>query len=139
MQNEEIAKGIATWNIPGFQANRELVAFPDGGLYNPVALTFDPSLNTQDFSKPIEHFKYPVLEDVKRPESDDDLAFMTVTHPVIIDFPYFAETPIFIKHFRVLLLLEAPYLSSTPFTMCLFVQPGFATWFVDKIQASDFN
>lgn len=77
-KHEEIAKGIAAWNIPGFQANRDLVAFPDGGLYNPVALTFDPSLNTQDFSKPIEHFKYPVLEDVKRPESDDDLAFMTV-------------------------------------------------------------
>ncbi|KAG0558086.1 hypothetical protein KC19_10G003700 [Ceratodon purpureus] len=77
-KHEEIAKGIATWNIPGFQANRDLVAYPDGGLYNPVALTFDPSFNSQDFSKPIKHFKHPVLDDVKRPESDDDLAFMTV-------------------------------------------------------------
>jgi hypothetical protein len=78
LQHEEIAEGIAEWNIPGFQANRDLVAHPDGGLYNPVALTFDASFNTQDFSKPIKHFTYPVLDDVKRPGNDDDLAFMTV-------------------------------------------------------------
>jgi hypothetical protein len=86
LQHEEIAEGIATWNIPGFQANRDLVAYPDGGLYNPVALTFDPSFNSQDFSKPIKHFKYPVLDDVKRPESNDDLAFMKVRrrHPPVL-------------------------------------------------------
>lgn len=62
------------------------MAYPDGGLYNPVALTFDPSFNSLDFSKPIKHFKYPVLEDVKRPESDDDLAFMKVMaiHPLYL-------------------------------------------------------
>jgi hypothetical protein len=61
LQHEEIAEGIAEWNIPGFQANRDLVAHPDGGLYNPI-----------------KHFTYPVLDDVKRPGNDDDLAFMTV-------------------------------------------------------------
>lgn len=65
------------------------MAYPDGGLYNPVALTFDPSFNSKDFSKPIKHFKYPVLDDVKRPESDDDLAFMKVRRcnpPAIFTF-----------------------------------------------------
>ena len=78
MQHEEIAEGIATMNIPGFQKNRDSVAHPDGGLYNPVALIFDATFNTQDFSNPIKHFTYPVLDDVKRPKRDDDLAFMTV-------------------------------------------------------------
>lgn len=80
LQQEEMANGAVNINIPGFQANRDLVAYPDGGLYNHMVLTFDPSLNTKHFCKPDEQFQYPVLENVTRPQSDEDLAYMTVRY-----------------------------------------------------------
>ena len=80
LQREEMANGVENINIPGFQANRDLVAYPDGGLYNHMVLTFNPSPNTKYLCKPDEQFQYPVLENVTRPESDEDLAFMTVSY-----------------------------------------------------------
>lgn len=77
-KSEEMAEGSQLMNIPGFQVNRGLVAFPDGGLYDPPVLTFDPSINTVEFCYPDRSFNYPMLENVKRPMKDDDIAFMTV-------------------------------------------------------------
>ncbi|MCO5550413.1 hypothetical protein L7F22_003898 [Adiantum nelumboides] len=77
-KREEMAEGAWLMNIRGFQVNRGLVGFPDGGLHNPSVLTFDPSLNTYDFSVPHTKFRYPVLENVKRPAKDEDIGFMTV-------------------------------------------------------------
>lgn len=74
-----MAEGARLMNIPGFQANRGLVGFPDGGLHDPSILTFDPSYNTDTFSVADNKFLYPVLQNVKRPEKDDDIAFMTVS------------------------------------------------------------
>lgn len=78
LKREEMAEGARLMNIPGFQANRGLVGFPDGGLHDPSILTFDPSYNTDTFSVADNKFLYPVLQNVKRPEKDDDIAFMTV-------------------------------------------------------------
>eukprot|EP00250_Pteridium_aquilinum_P010518 c19445_g2_i1 orf=136-2379(-) len=77
-KREEMAEGARLMNIPGFQANRGLVGFPDGGLHDPSILTFDPSYNTHNFSVTNNKFQYPVLDNVKRPLKDDDIAFMTV-------------------------------------------------------------
>lgn len=74
----EMADGARLMNIPGFQVNRGLVGFPDGGLYDPSILTFDPSYNTYTTPAADNKFLYPLLHDVKRPESDEDIAFMTV-------------------------------------------------------------
>ncbi|CAM6086259.1 unnamed protein product [Calypogeia fissa] len=84
VEMQEMAEGAQLFNIPGFQRNRNLVGYKDGGLYNPPALTFDPTLNDPTLhnecmgSMPDKKFKYPVLHNVTRPANDEDLAFMTV-------------------------------------------------------------
>lgn len=77
-QLEEMAIGVKTLNIPGFNAIRELVATSNGGLRHHVPLVFDSDFSREETSKPDEKFKYPALEDVQRPKSDEDLAFMSV-------------------------------------------------------------
>lgn len=79
-QLEEAANGILTINIPGLQANRDTVGYPDGGLRNHMPLLFDPGFNKKEFSKPDTKFKYPTLNNVQRPKSDEDLAFMSVCY-----------------------------------------------------------
>lgn len=74
-----MAEGAQQLNIPGFQANRGLVSYPDGGLYDPPVLTFDPSMNTLEFFHGDERFHFPTLENIKRPQKDEDVAFMTVS------------------------------------------------------------
>ncbi|KAG0591010.1 hypothetical protein KC19_1G142400 [Ceratodon purpureus] len=75
---EEAANGVLTINIPGLQANRGIVGYPDGGLRNHMPLIFDPGFNKKEFSEPDTKFTYPTLRNVQRPESDEDLAFMSV-------------------------------------------------------------
>lgn len=69
-----------TINIPGLRSNRDIVGYPDGGLKNHMPLLFDPGLNRKVFDGPDKKFKYPTLENVQRPESDEDLAFMSVSY-----------------------------------------------------------
>ncbi|KAJ7559388.1 hypothetical protein O6H91_04G083000 [Diphasiastrum complanatum] len=77
-KREEMAEGVQLLNIPAFQMNRNLVAFPDGGLEHSPVLVFDPSLNTKGFQGPDGKFKYPELQNVIRPSDNVDLAYMTV-------------------------------------------------------------
>ena len=76
----EAADGVLTINIPGFQANRDIVGYPDGGLTNPMPLVFDPGFNRKELSEPDKKFTYPTLNNVQRPKSDEDLAFMSVSY-----------------------------------------------------------
>lgn len=79
-QLKEAANGVLTINIPGIQANREIVGYPDGGLKNPMPLLFDPGFNRKEFSEPDKKFTYLTLSNVQRPKSDEDLAFMSVSY-----------------------------------------------------------
>ncbi|KAK8938269.1 hypothetical protein KSP40_PGU001939 [Platanthera guangdongensis] len=74
----EIAEGAKKFNIPGFRENRKLVADVDGGLHNPSVLVFDPSWVIRDESHEVRTFNYPYPSGVKRPEMEDDIAFMTI-------------------------------------------------------------
>ncbi|XP_024023405.1 uncharacterized protein LOC21394847 [Morus notabilis] len=78
----EIAKGAKEFNIPIIRANRELVASENGGLHYPSVLVFNPQWDTkteksakQTFAK---RFKYPSSSTIKRPQDDEDIAFMTI-------------------------------------------------------------
>ena len=55
------------------------MGYPDGGLRNHMPLIFDPGFNKKEFSEPDTKFTYPTLRNVQRPESDEDLAFMSVS------------------------------------------------------------
>ncbi|PKU63168.1 uncharacterized protein LOC110094661 [Dendrobium catenatum] len=74
----EIAEGAKKFNIPGFKENRKLVASVDGGLHNPSVLVFDSSWGIGDGSHGVPKFNYPHLSGVTRPDTEDDIAFMTI-------------------------------------------------------------
>lgn len=74
----EIAEGAKQFNIPAFRENRKLVADVDGGLRNPSVLVFDPSWVIRDESHEVQAFNYPYPSGVKRPDVEDDIAFMTI-------------------------------------------------------------
>ncbi|KAK4264601.1 hypothetical protein QN277_025754 [Acacia crassicarpa] len=71
----EINKGVHELNIPIIQANRKLVASENGGLHYPPALVFNPDWGHRPTNK---RFKYPSVSGIRRPESDEDIAFMSV-------------------------------------------------------------
>ncbi|GMN62206.1 hypothetical protein TIFTF001_031298 [Ficus carica] len=80
----EIAEGARELNIPIMRANRELVAYEDGGLHYPSVLVFNPEWDTnnndtKNLPKPIfaKRFKYPSSPTIQRPPDDEDIAFMT--------------------------------------------------------------
>lgn len=67
-------------NFPAIQQHRGLVGLPDGSHKNPPVLFFDPSLNTRAAATSTDFkFKYPQSYGVKRPSSNIDLAYMTVS------------------------------------------------------------
>ncbi|KAL0921108.1 hypothetical protein M5K25_008144 [Dendrobium thyrsiflorum] len=74
----EVAEGAKEFNIPGFEENRKLVASVDGGLQNPSVLVFDSSWGIRDGSHNVPKFNYPHLSGVMRPDTEDDIAFMTI-------------------------------------------------------------
>lgn len=81
----EIAEGARELNIPIIRANRELVAYEDGGLHYPSVLVFNPEWDTnnndtKNLPKPIfaKRFKYPSSPTIQRPPDDEDIAFMTI-------------------------------------------------------------
>ncbi|XP_039125202.1 glutamyl-tRNA(Gln) amidotransferase subunit A [Dioscorea cayenensis subsp. rotundata] len=74
----DMAEGAKKFNVPMFRVNRRLVASADGGLSNPSVLVFNSSWSNFEKSHENEKFKYPSLQDVKRPIKEDDIAYMTV-------------------------------------------------------------
>ncbi|XP_054807437.1 LOW QUALITY PROTEIN: uncharacterized protein LOC129309757 [Prosopis cineraria] len=71
----EINEGVHELNIPIIQTNRKLVASENGGLHYPPALVFNPGWGYRSTNKT---FSYPSVSGTRRPESDEDIAFMSV-------------------------------------------------------------
>ncbi|KAJ1404996.1 Amidase signature domain [Sesbania bispinosa] len=77
-QIEEIAKGVNELNIPIIEANRELVASENGGLHYPSPLVFNADWDYRPVHCAIKRFNYPSISGIQRPESEEDIAFMSV-------------------------------------------------------------
>lgn len=74
----EIEKGATELNIPISRANRKLVASINGGLHDPPYLVFNPEWGNEQVQSRSKRFSYPSLSGIQRPESEEDIAFMTV-------------------------------------------------------------
>ncbi|XP_040985923.1 glutamyl-tRNA(Gln) amidotransferase subunit A isoform X1 [Juglans microcarpa x Juglans regia] len=74
----EVAKGAKDFNIPIIRANRKLVASVNGGLNNPSSLVFNPEWGSEKPQSIDKRFSYPSVSGTKRPESEEDVAFMSV-------------------------------------------------------------
>ncbi|KAK7399304.1 hypothetical protein VNO78_10485 [Psophocarpus tetragonolobus] len=74
----EIAEGANEFNIPIIKANRKLVASENGGLHYPSPLVFNADWNYQPVHFENKRFNYPSISGIQRPESEEDIAFMSV-------------------------------------------------------------
>ncbi|XP_019081331.1 uncharacterized protein LOC100253958 isoform X1 [Vitis vinifera] len=74
----EIEKGATELNIPISRANRKLVASINGGLHDPPYLIFNPEWGNEQVQSRSKRFSYPSISGIQRPESEEDIAFMTV-------------------------------------------------------------
>ncbi|KAK9278496.1 hypothetical protein L1049_028062 [Liquidambar formosana] len=74
----EIVKGAEELNIPIFRANRKLVTSVNGGLHDPSVLVFNPEWGSEQVHHMSKRFTYPSLPSIQRPESEEDIAFMTI-------------------------------------------------------------
>uniref|UniRef100_A0A1D1ZC57 Glutamyl-tRNA(Gln) amidotransferase subunit A n=1 Tax=Anthurium amnicola TaxID=1678845 RepID=A0A1D1ZC57_9ARAE len=74
----EMAKGAKEFNVPTFRVNRKLVASENGGLYNPSVLVFNSDWGKKESQRRSERFNYPRVTGVKRPNKDEDVAFMSI-------------------------------------------------------------
>ncbi|KAL0342215.1 UNVERIFIED_CONTAM: Glutamyl-tRNA(Gln) amidotransferase subunit A [Sesamum calycinum] len=72
------SKRVLELNIPIIRSNRKLVASVNGGLENPSSLVFRSSWNHDHAQDAPKRFDYPSLSGVERPESDEDIAFMSI-------------------------------------------------------------
>ncbi|RDY10844.1 gatA, partial [Mucuna pruriens] len=77
-QIEEIAKGANEFNIPIIKADRKLVASENGGLHYHSSLVFNADWNYQPVNHENKRFNYPSISEIQRPESEEDIAFMSV-------------------------------------------------------------
>ncbi|CAJ1937653.1 unnamed protein product [Sphenostylis stenocarpa] len=77
-QIREMSEGANEFNIPIIKANRKLVACENGGLHYPSPLVFNANWNSEPFHYENQRFNYPSISGVQRPESEDDIAFMSV-------------------------------------------------------------
>lgn len=75
----EIEKGAKETNIPIIRSNRKLVASANGGLENHSCLTFSSAWNDDQSPAANTRFNYPSISHVERPDSDEDVAFMSVS------------------------------------------------------------
>ncbi|XP_058226545.1 uncharacterized protein LOC131335277 isoform X2 [Rhododendron vialii] len=74
----EIEMGVKEFNQPIVTANRKLVASENGGLHNPSYLVFNGHWSSEPAQDMRKKFSYPSLSGVRRPESEEDIAFMSV-------------------------------------------------------------
>ncbi|KAL2342842.1 hypothetical protein Fmac_004127 [Flemingia macrophylla] len=77
-QMEEIVEGATEFNLPIMKANRKLVASMNGGLHYPSPLVFNADWNYQPVHQESKRFNYPSISGIQRPESEEDIAFMSV-------------------------------------------------------------
>ncbi|KAH1251328.1 hypothetical protein AAZX31_05G185700 [Glycine max] len=74
----EIAEGANEFNIPIIRANRKLVASENGELHYPSPLVFNADWNSQPTHFENKSFNYPSISGIQSPESEEDIAFMSV-------------------------------------------------------------
>jgi len=74
----DIVKEASGFNVPIFEANRKLVAKSNGGLKYPSALVFHAYWGGKQAESVKKSFVYPSRSDVQRPDSEEDIAFMSV-------------------------------------------------------------
>ncbi|KAI4336419.1 hypothetical protein L6164_014948 [Bauhinia variegata] len=74
----EIEKGAKELSIPIIEANRRFVASENGGLHYPSPLIFNPNWDHQSIQPTNRRFNYPSNSGIQRPESEEDIAFMSV-------------------------------------------------------------
>ncbi|XP_050151895.1 uncharacterized protein LOC126626571 isoform X1 [Malus sylvestris] len=74
----EIVWGQKDFNLPIITANRKLVASEDGGLRNPSYLVFNSGWGSEQSQHATKKFNYPSLSGIKKPRSEEDIAFMSV-------------------------------------------------------------
>ncbi|XP_071701933.1 uncharacterized protein [Rutidosis leptorrhynchoides] len=75
----ETEKGAKELNIPIIKANRKLVATTNGGLHDHPSLVFNSEWKQEEtHDDNIKRFKYPSVSGVTRPETDEDIAFMSI-------------------------------------------------------------
>lgn len=75
---DEVFKGAEEFNVPTIRANQKLVASENGGLHNPSPLVFNPEWTIKKFRHESKRFCYPPVNGVKRPQNEEDIAFMSV-------------------------------------------------------------
>lgn len=75
----EIVRGQKEFNLPIITANRKLVASEDGGLRNPSYLVFNSGWGSEQSQHATKTFNYPSLSGIKKPRSEEDIAFMSVS------------------------------------------------------------
>lgn len=78
LQELEVVKAAEEFNLPIIRANRKLVASENGGLHNPSYLVFDSVWHKESVPHSSKKFSYPNVTGVRRPISDEDIAFMSV-------------------------------------------------------------
>lgn len=71
--------GVKEFNQPIVTANRKLVASENGGLHNPSYLVFNGHWSSEPAQDMRKKFSYPSVSGVRRPESEEDIAFMSVS------------------------------------------------------------
>ncbi|MED6192001.1 hypothetical protein PIB30_006149 [Stylosanthes scabra] len=77
-QVEEIDKAAEEFNVPIIVADRKLVASENGGLRYPSPLIFNADWEYQPLHSESKKFEYPSISKIQRPESEEDIAFMSV-------------------------------------------------------------
>ncbi|KAL1326706.1 hypothetical protein AAHE18_13G248200 [Arachis hypogaea] len=77
-QVEEIDKAAKEFNVPIIVADRKLVASENGGLHYPSPLIFNADWEYQPLHSESKKFECPSISKIQRPESEEDIAFMSV-------------------------------------------------------------
>ncbi|KAJ8452200.1 hypothetical protein Cgig2_006005 [Carnegiea gigantea] len=73
-----IVREALEFNVPIIEANRKLVAASDGGLQYPPVLVFHADWGVEQAEPATKSFGYPSHPDVQRPDSEEDIAFMSI-------------------------------------------------------------
>ena len=73
------------FNVPIIVANRKLVASKNGGLHYPSPLIFNADWDYRPVHSESKRFNYPSISRIQRTKSEEDIAFMSVSDPLLRD------------------------------------------------------
>ncbi|KAK1318735.1 Fatty acid amide hydrolase [Acorus calamus] len=95
---KEMLQGAEEFNVPNFGTNRRLVASVDGGLHDHSVLVFNADWGYDMTQPKCGKFCYPSVSGVKRPNKEEDIAFMTVGP--LHGIPYGLKDIIAVPHYK---------------------------------------